>query len=170
MHDLSDQLETLTPTALTGSVVRTEGVTVAIRDFPAPVGSLVEIERHTGGIVRGETIGFRDPLTLVYPFGQILGVRRGSRARLVRSSSHLRVGPSLLGRVVNAHGRCIDGNPPPMLSERIRRLGKPPRAIGRSPSRFRRGCVPSTASSPAESVNAWASSQELASARASFWE
>ena len=129
--ELSAQLESILPTALWGSVVRTEGVTVAIRDFPAPIGALVEIERQANGTVQGEVIGFRDACTLVYPFSPILGVRRGSRARLVRTSRHLRVGPSLLGRVINAHGQCIDARPQPVFSDRIQRMGKPPDAMGR---------------------------------------
>ena len=48
------------PFALTGSIVRTEGLAAAVAGFPAPVGSLVEIERQAGGPVEAEVIGFRD--------------------------------------------------------------------------------------------------------------
>ena len=64
MHDYIEQLEGILPTALQGSVVRTEGVTTAVAGFPAPVGALVEIQPESGEPIRGEVIGFRDNLTL----------------------------------------------------------------------------------------------------------
>ena len=57
MLDLSSQLDAIMPTSLTGSVLRTEGMTVAVCDFPAPIGAQVEIELQTGSTVRGEVIG-----------------------------------------------------------------------------------------------------------------
>ena len=42
-----------------------------------------------------------------------------SPVKLVRTSRSLRVGDGLLGRIVDARGRCIDGRPQPMLRERM---------------------------------------------------
>ena len=52
MHDLIEQLDRMTPTALVGSVVETIGMTAAVADFPAPVGALVEIERQASEPLR----------------------------------------------------------------------------------------------------------------------
>src|SRR6266567_2512034 len=119
MLDLIEQLERVMPTALSGSVVRTVGMTAAVADFPAPVGALVEIERHSAEPLRAEVIGFRDSLTVLYPFSELKGVRRGNRVRLVGTARWLRVGEELLGRVVNAQGQGIDGRPQPALAHRI---------------------------------------------------
>src|SRR5450631_1712593 len=113
MLDLGSQLDSILPTALSGSVVRTVGMTAAVADFPAPVGAVVEIERQAGGPVAAEVVGFRDDLTLLYPLSGMQGVRHGNRVRLVKSSRWVRVGPELLGRVIDAHGRCVDGRPQP---------------------------------------------------------
>ena len=43
MEHLTSQLCRIMPTAITGSVVRTEGAAAAVAGFPAPVGSLAEI-------------------------------------------------------------------------------------------------------------------------------
>ena len=101
------------PAALTGSVVRTMGMTVAIADFPAPIGAIVEVQPQAGAAVRGEVVGFRDDLTLVYPFGRLDGIRRGNRARLDCTSRFLRGGQAVLGRILDAHGNCVDGLPQP---------------------------------------------------------
>jgi flagellum-specific ATP synthase len=131
MQDLIEQLDRVMPTALTGSVLRTLGMTAAVADFPAPVGALVEIERQSGGPLRAEVIGFRDALTLLYPFSGLKGVRRGNRVRLVGTARWLRVGEELLGRVVNAQGRAIDGRPQPALTGRIPLDRPPPPSVDR---------------------------------------
>ncbi len=96
MSELAEQLATILPTALEGSVVRTVGTTAAVADFPAPLGALVEIERQAGPAVPAEVIGFRDQLTLVYPLDDMAGVRHGNRVRLVRTCRWLHVGDELL--------------------------------------------------------------------------
>jgi len=131
MHDLASQLASIMPTALTGSVVRTIGMTVAVAGFPAPVGAIVRIQRQAGPPVMGEVVGFRDHLTVVYPLGSIAGVRHGNQVRLVRTSRFLRVGESLLGRIVDAYGNCIDGRPHPTLVDRVQMDRRPPAAVQR---------------------------------------
>jgi flagellar biosynthesis/type III secretory pathway ATPase len=111
MLELAEQLADVMPTALEGSVVQTVGLTAAVADFPAPVGALVEIDRQGGAALEAEVIGFRDGVTLLYPLSDMQGVRHGNRVRLVRTKNWLRVGPGLLGRVIDARGRCIDALP-----------------------------------------------------------
>jgi FliI/YscN family ATPase len=131
MNQLVDQLAAILPTALTGSVVRTEGMVAAVAGFPAPVGALVEIERQAGEPVPAEVIGFREASTLIYPLGDMAGVRHGSRVRLVRTSRFLTVGNALLGRVINAHGHTIDARPAPALADRVPLDRRPPTAVER---------------------------------------
>jgi flagellum-specific ATP synthase len=131
MLALTDQLDQLMPSALEGSVVRIVGMTASVADFPAPVGAVVEVERETGHPARAEVIGFRDDLTLLYPYESLQGVRRGNRVRLLRTTHWLRVGQELLGRVVDAQGRAIDGRPQPALDQRSELNRPPPPALER---------------------------------------
>jgi flagellum-specific ATP synthase len=131
MLELSTQLEQMLPTALCGSVVRTVGLTVAVADFPAPIGALVEILRQNGKPLAAEVIGFRDDLTILYLLDEVIGVRRGNRVQLTRTARWLRVGPELLGRVVDATATTIDGRPRPILTERIAIEPRPIPAIQR---------------------------------------
>jgi flagellum-specific ATP synthase len=131
MSELNALLPTVMTTGLTGSVRRTDGLAVSVAGFPAPVGALVEIERQTGEPRRGEVIGFRDDATIVYPFGDVAGIRRGNRVRLLRTSRCLHVGDGLLGRVVDAQGNPIDGLQRPGLMARTRLHRKPPSAVDR---------------------------------------
>ena len=92
------RLSTDPPAAVDAKIERARQAFLAWRSVPAPV--------------RGEVIGFHDHNTLVSPYGDFSGVRHGSRARLVRTSRYVRVGPRLLGRVVDGHGQPIDGRGP----------------------------------------------------------
>jgi FliI/YscN family ATPase len=131
MPDLAEQLDRIMPTALTGSVARTVGTTVSAAGFPAPVGAVAEIQRQSGGPLLAEVIGFRDDLTVLYPLSDLGGVRRGNRIRLVRTTRWLRVGPELLGRVIDAEGRAIDGKPQPAVADRTSLNRTPPEPCSR---------------------------------------
>ena len=129
--ELTEQLAGVVTTDLVGTIVRTVGMTAAVADFPAPIGAVVEIERQTGEPLPAEVIGFRDQLTLLYLLKEMSGIRHGNRVRLVRTTRWLRVGPQLLGRMVDAHGQCIDNRPEPALADRIPLDRAAPRAIDR---------------------------------------
>ena len=137
MSTLPSHLDSAILAGLTGSVVETAGLTATIAGMPAPVGALVAIGRPAGGDVEAEVIGFRGEQTLVIPLANMEGVRRGSPVRLIATGRTLRVGPELLGRVIDARGRAIDGSaeprasvraaiePPPTLATQRPRIDRP---------------------------------------------
>ncbi len=131
MHSLESHIDSIMPARLVGTVVRTHGMTIAAAGFPAPVGSVAEIDRPGGEVLEAEVIGFRDDLTLLYPYSDITGVRRGNRIRLTKTLPWLRVGENLLGRVLNAEGKPVDGLPLPVLEDRILFDRDPPSASSR---------------------------------------
>jgi flagellum-specific ATP synthase len=126
MPDIAEQLAAVIPTALCGSVARTVGMTVSAADFPAPLGAVAEIQPQSGPPVLAEVVGFRDELTVLYPLGELSGVRHGNRVRLVRTAHWLRVGEALLGRVIDAAGNAVDGKPAPALHDRTSFSRRPP--------------------------------------------
>jgi flagellum-specific ATP synthase len=131
MPELIAQLDSIMPTALTGSVAQTIGTTIAAAGFPAPVGAVAEVQRHSGPPLWAEVVGFRDDFTVLYPLSDSRGVRRGDRVRLVRTSHWVRVGTELLGRVVDAEARAIDGRPQPALADRTSLVRSPPEPCAR---------------------------------------
>lgn len=128
---LLENLNSTMTAALVGTVTETVGMTVAVADFPTPVGAVVRIERDGNDTCEGEVVGFRDGRTLVYLQSATTGIRRGHRVRMVRTNRILKVGKALLGRVLDAHGRCIDGRPQPLLPGRARVDQVPPAATER---------------------------------------
>jgi flagellum-specific ATP synthase len=131
MEATLENLNNTMTASLAGTVAETVGMTVGVADFPAPVGAVVRIERDGGGECEGEVVGFRNGQALVYLLSPTAGVRRGNRVSMLRTARSLKVGPALLGRVIDAHGRCIDGRPHPVLLSRARLDRQPPAATER---------------------------------------
>ena len=132
---ITAQLDRIMTTAITGSVAQTVGMTISAAGFPAPVGAIAEIQRDPGGApgtpLLAEVIGFRNELTLLYPLSDLTGIRHGNRVRLRQTARWLRVGPGLLGRVLAASGRAVDGKPQPALGQRVSLDRRPPHACTR---------------------------------------
>ncbi|MBI3864716.1 MAG: FliI/YscN family ATPase [Planctomycetia bacterium] len=119
MTAIAEQVRRILPVAMTGSVHKIVGLTVSVAGFPAPLGAVCAIERENGAAVRGEIIGFRDDETLLLPYGDLAGIRRGNLVRLVQSAQGIRVGDRLLGRVLDGRGRFVDQMPPAALPHRV---------------------------------------------------
>src|SRR5689334_23201365 len=108
MLALEDHIKQILPVGLEGSVSRIVGLTAAVADFPAPLGAVCAIKRESGSATTGEVIGFHGTETLVLPYGEMTGVRRGAPVTLVQSVPGVRVGDRLLGRVLDGRGRYLD--------------------------------------------------------------
>ncbi len=119
MTALADQLDRILPAGLSGTVSRIVGLTVSVTGCPAPLGAVGAILRENGEPVRGEIIGFREEETLLLPYGDLAGIRRGNRVTLIQSAPGIRVGDGLLGRVLDGRGRFVDNRPPPALPHRV---------------------------------------------------
>ncbi|MDR3108638.1 MAG: FliI/YscN family ATPase [Planctomycetaceae bacterium] len=116
---IETQIDAIMPACITGSVVQTDGMKITAAGFPAPVGAIAAIERMGNDILRAEVVGFKDNATLLYPFGDISGVRRGNKVRMLRTVPWIRVGNELLGRVIDAEGNVIDDGLQPLLTDRV---------------------------------------------------
>lgn len=103
-------LTTLEPMAIVGQVTAASGLTVSVSDFPAPVGASCRIV-HGRTSLEAQVIGFDGRRTLVMPMGPLAGVSRGDRVELSLRQQALSIGPEMIGRVVNAMGKPIDGLP-----------------------------------------------------------
>lgn len=131
MIAVEEQLQRILPVGLTGSTTKIVGLTVSVAGFPAPMGAVCRIVREHGPPVEAAVIGFRDEETLLLPYDDLSGVRRGNRVVLVQSVPVVRVGDRLLGRVINGRGRCLDGRPRPTLPHRVGLYREPTPALKR---------------------------------------
>ncbi len=107
MHGFSDQLRKITPFAITGTVTQTVGLTAVAAGLPVPRGATVEIERQDGTSIPAEVVGFREHASILFPYGNMEGIRCGNRVRLKHTAPFLRVGEHMLGSILNAHGEIV---------------------------------------------------------------
>ena len=116
---LIDQIQRSLPVGLSGRVSRLVGLTVAAAGFPAPIGAVARLEAEHGRSVEAEVVGFSGDDTLLLAYGELNGVRRGTRVVLTQSVPGCRVGVGLLGRIINGRGRFIDDKSPAVLPHRV---------------------------------------------------
>jgi type III secretion protein N (ATPase) len=95
-------------TALTGLVLRATAP-------GARVGETVIVERAGGPPLIAEVVGFRQEEVVLLPLGPAEGVGPDSVVRPTGRTFAVRCGPALLGRVIDALGEPLDGQPLPPL-------------------------------------------------------
>lgn len=102
-------LQGMAPIKLCGRVKRIIGLVIEGDGPGVPMGGICEIEIPGRPPVRAEVVGFKDDRVLMMPLGELHGIRQGSIIRMIKRKDTIRVGPKLLGRVINALGMPIDG-------------------------------------------------------------
>jgi FliI/YscN family ATPase len=82
---------------------------VEVGGIRAAVGDTLIIETSTSTVVEVEVIGFRAERLVTTPLGALSGIRQGAKVRHTHRGATVLAGNDLLGRVVDAFGRPLDG-------------------------------------------------------------
>ncbi|MDX9731481.1 MAG: FliI/YscN family ATPase [Bdellovibrionales bacterium] len=105
----TDILESRRVTEDSGKVIQVVGPMMVGYLPGASVGSTCRICPTAGKeTFLAEVVGFRDRQVILMPLGEMKGVGLGSRIVLERSNAVLKVGPELLGRVIDGVGEPLD--------------------------------------------------------------
>jgi flagellum-specific ATP synthase len=110
------RLERGQPWRWRGQVLESVGQTIESAGPPASVGECCEILDQFGGRHLAEVIGFRGSNVLSMPVESTEGIRYGNPVAALGVNPELEVGPSLMGRVLNALGEPIDEGGPTLVS------------------------------------------------------
>jgi flagellum-specific ATP synthase len=108
-----------------GVLSRMVGLTLEAVGCEAPVGGRCQIDGADGRSVEAEVVGFASDRLFLMPTGQLRGLMPGARVLPIESKLEARVGPELLGRVLDGGGYPLDGGPMPACTGR-RVLGGEP--------------------------------------------
>ena len=115
-----------------GRVSQVVGTIIEVRGLRASVGDICWILAEGGRReVTAEVVGFRDEALLLMPFDDLHGVAPGQRVTTRNQSFRVPVGPELLGRVIDAFGRPLDGGPPVETREHAGSKPRIPHAMER---------------------------------------
>ena len=94
-----------------GTVSRVVGTEVELRGLRLAVGDAVDVEVRGGRRV-AEVVAVDDRASRALVLGETSGIARGDRVRPRSGPMTAPIGDALLGRIVDALGRPLDGGPP----------------------------------------------------------
>ena len=153
LADLQDYAALPLPLASSGTLVRVTGLVLEAAGVRVPVGSICEVRAEGQPAVPAEVVGFNGDRAFLMPTGELQGLTSGALVQPLpaphaapvfgeenhpwrRSEDrglHLPMGPGLLGRVVDAHGRPLDRMGPlhkvrtePMVRRAINAMDRDP--------------------------------------------
>ena len=96
-----------------GRVVRTVGLLIESSGPRVSVGTMCVVGGEGGSEpLPVQVVGFRDSIVLSVPLGDTVGVKPGDRITARSGALTVPVGPAMLGRVIDALGRPLDGAGP----------------------------------------------------------
>jgi flagellum-specific ATP synthase len=121
------------PLVVEGKLVRMIGLTLEAVGCQAPVGARCDVLTSTGSRIEAEVVGFSGENTILMPTGEMRGLT--PNARVVPSSQvyEASIGDGLLGRVVDASGRPLDGKGPVNTDTCVPLTGHPINPLARQP-------------------------------------
>lgn len=92
-----------------GAVAQSVGLSIEAEGVSAPLGAMARITTRAGHAIETEIVGFRGRRSLLMPLSHPQGIAAGDQIRLHAPGARVPAGPSMLGRVVDAMGRPLDG-------------------------------------------------------------
>lgn len=98
---------------VTGRVCGIVGATVVVEGMTAPIGAICRIDVAGDQNAVARVIGFSGVRPILAPLTQSKAFAAGDRVQVVSQTLRVSVGPAMLGRVVDALGRPLDGRPLP---------------------------------------------------------
>jgi len=112
LDEYAKKLDRLDLMSCRGVVVRVSGLTVESIGPPVGMGELCEIHLQDGRRVPAEVVGFHHENRILLPLESIEGIAPNDTITVSASYRHIHLGDEILGRVVDAIGRPIDGKGP----------------------------------------------------------
>ncbi|RYY74710.1 MAG: flagellar protein export ATPase FliI [Gammaproteobacteria bacterium] len=95
-----------------GRITRSVGLTLEAVGLKVSVGKQCEVINGDGKRIEAEVVGFAGDRVFLMPIKRVEGLQPGARVIPVSSQQGMRIGPLLLGRVVNGIGQPLDNKGP----------------------------------------------------------
>ena len=115
---------------LRGSVTDMTGLIIEGTGPLIPIGSQVSITSGTQ-LIPAQVVGFRSDRILLMPFSEPEGIAPGATIVASEGTNRVSVCEGLQGRVIDALGHALDGQPLPVMEETVPLLRDPPNPVTR---------------------------------------
>jgi ATP synthase in type III secretion protein N len=115
-----------------GRVAEAHGTVIRVTGIAPAIGEVCRLEPPGDGpVLEAEVVGIAQEHAVLMPLGRLEGVSARTLVRATGARLDIGVGPALLGRVLDAHGRPIDGRPAPAFAARVPVHAAPPESLDR---------------------------------------
>lgn len=128
-------VEESNPIRLHGKVSQVVGLVIEGYCPETSVGAICEIRPKGGAPIPAEVVGFKNNKTLLMPLGELRGVGLDSLIAVRRDKASLKVGPMMLGRIIDGLGNPIDDKGPLHADEEYPIYAAPVNPMSRPPIR-----------------------------------
>jgi flagellum-specific ATP synthase len=95
-----------------GRITRSVGLTLEAVGLNVSVGRQCEVIAADNRRIEAEVVGFAGDKVFLMPIKRVEGLQPGARVIPIASQQGMRIGPQLLGRVVNGIGQPLDSKGP----------------------------------------------------------
>ncbi|MDO5626469.1 MAG: FliI/YscN family ATPase [Pseudomonadota bacterium] len=133
---LLDTLQTVQPVLARGRVVQAFGTTLRVSGLRTHIGQQCLIRdpaQPQAAPLRAEVVGLREHEAILVPLGHLQGVSMGAEVEVIERGALIPVGDALLGRVLDAFGEPLDGQPLPAHTPLRPFQTEPPNPLTRRP-------------------------------------
>jgi flagellum-specific ATP synthase len=127
------QLANVPPPVVAGRLTRMVGLTLEAAGVQAAVGDRCQIVSADQAQIEAEVVGFSGDRLYLMPTGDIHGLKPDARVVPRPRAGTVRVGPRLLGRIVDGAGLPLDGLGPIEAEASVRLTGTPINPLRRAP-------------------------------------
>ena len=133
-EQLISHLDELELTTVHGRITEVIGMLIKAVIPQVKMGEVVLIKRQNGEPLMAEIIGFTRDEVYLSPLGDMTGIGPSSEVIPLRMPMHIKVGPQLLGRVLNGLGMPLDTETKGelILEENYSVMGTPPDPLKRA--------------------------------------
>ena len=120
-----ERLSDVPPPVVAGCLTRMVGLTLEASGCQAAVGDRCEIVSADDSRIEAEVVGFAGERLYLMPTGDIHGLKPNARVVPRTHAGTVRVGPKLLGRIVDGACKPLDGQGPIEAEASVRLTGSP---------------------------------------------
>ncbi len=121
------------PPPVEGRLIRMIGLTLEAAGCRAAVGDYCDVLAADGTRAEAEVVGFSGDRIYLMPTDDLHGLEPSARVVPRHQAGTVRVGPQLLGRIIDGAGRPLDGLGPLGCEDRVRLIGRPINPLARQP-------------------------------------
>lgn len=114
LKKFTQAIEDCEPIKLSGKIIQIIGLVIESRGPNVSIGELCYVKSRLENVspIPAEVVGFREGLVLLMPIGEMVGIGPGCEVVSAQKTLQVKVGPQLLGRILDGLGNPIDGKGP----------------------------------------------------------